>query len=141
MKFLRSLPLLGKDGLLAPEWWNFLAGQGQFKPYTPTVTSFTGAFTTLGTVTGRYCKIGNLIVVQYSIPITTNGTAATGILITTPTAIGGIAALVTGRENASTGKAIGGAISGSQILLQYADGTYPGANGALIAGVIAYEAP
>lgn len=54
--------------------------------YTPTIGSTSGSITTIGTVTGRYQRKGQYIMVRINVAITTNGTAAGGITVTLPTA-------------------------------------------------------
>jgi hypothetical protein len=51
----------------------------EFGTWTPSVSSTSGSFTTVGTVAGYYTKIGNIVHFQAEISITTNGTASGNI--------------------------------------------------------------
>jgi hypothetical protein len=50
--------------------------------WTPTVVALSGTFTTVGTCTGRYVKIGQLVVVNYIVNVTTLGSGAVGFAVT-----------------------------------------------------------
>lgn len=117
-----------------------------WESWTPTVTPDTGAFTTLGTVTAKYCRINKLFIGYISIAITTNGTAGGSIKFTFPTGL-------TPNTNAA-GTQIGFAreynITGTLCSIWIYTGktagaiqtyanTYPGANGYAIGGMFAYE--
>ncbi len=111
--------------------------------YTPTITAGTGTFTSVS-ATGRYLAVGKVIFFQIAITITTNNTAATYVLATLPaTAVTGIVSPVAGRENALTAKMLQGVIGGvstTTVAIQNYDGTYPGANGAILDISGCYEA-
>jgi hypothetical protein len=99
--------------------------------YSPTVTPGSGAFTTLGVVSGRYFTIGKITFFSASVAITTNGTAAGYVQVTLP--VGGNAAadyFCIGRSQAA-GKSLNAQIgSGTQnARIRNYDGTYPGADG------------
>lgn len=49
--------------------------------WTPSVTSFSGTITTVGTVLGTYTKIGRQVTVFADCTITTNGTGGTLLLV------------------------------------------------------------
>lgn len=110
--------------------------------YTPSVTSFAGTITTLGTVSGRYQKIGKTLFIECAIGITTNGTGSSSILLPLPASVGTAAAItvIGGRENVVTGSMLQGIISagGSSISITKYDNTYPGGDGRtlVISGVI-----
>jgi hypothetical protein len=99
--------------------------------FTPTLTSTTGTITTVGTRTGWYTKIGNLVVGAVDITITTNGTGATslnvaGLPFTAADTYG-----VNGAEIVGTGKNVNGWMNtGSSTLsaIRFYDATYPGAD-------------
>ena len=102
--------------------------------YTPTVTSGTGTITT-ATATGRYRRIDRVIFIEVTINITTNGTGATSVVATLPSGITCAQnAILSGRENASTGKMLQGLVpaSGTNISITNYDNTYPAANGYVI---------
>ncbi len=57
--------------------------------WTPTLTASTGTFTTATISGARFRRIGKVCVARFQVNITTNGTAATQINVTTPfTAVG-----------------------------------------------------
>jgi len=110
--------------------------------WVPTVSAQSGTFTTLGTVTARYKQLGKTIFFYISIPITTNGTAAGYVQATLPSAAANTAnQSAVGRENSLTGKSLGARIVVNTANLQFTfyDATYPGADGANIAGSGQYE--
>jgi hypothetical protein len=75
--------------------------------WTPSATSYTGTITTVGTVSGRYVKMGRLVHCNFSVTITTKGTAGGPLNLTIPvtasTAGPNSAAIGTFREGANTG--------------------------------------
>lgn len=108
--------------------------------YTPTVTSGTGALTTVS-ATGRYKTIGKTVFIAVTVTITTNGTGATNIRATLPNTAASGTYVLSGRENAISGKMLQGLIlpSVTVITLFNYDNTYPGANGASIVLSGVYE--
>lgn len=117
-----------------------LAANG-WTSYTPTVTSGSGSFTTLGTVSGKSSRDGKRLALQLSIAITTNGTAATSVVATIPNGMTAAAdQVVYGRENSSTGAMVQGIILSGQstISITKYDNTYPGGSGyrLVLGGVI-----
>lgn len=102
--------------------------------WTPTVTPESGTITTLGTVTGRYKQIGKTVFFNVNIPITTNGTGGGGYLLVSlaVAARSGADVAVTGRSS------LAGLLSGyiqngnASFVLQKADGSYPGQDGATL---------
>lgn len=109
--------------------------------YTPTMTASTGTITTVGTCSGRYKVIDKTVFFEISCAITTNGTAGGYIKITLPiTASATTNARFSGREHGVTGKMLLGYNSGaSECRVTFYDGTYPGANGAVITLSGSYE--
>ena len=118
--------------------WNNAA----WTTYTPTVTATTGSFTTVS-ATGRYTRVGKLAVVQFSVTITTNGTAAGQVVVTAP--FGALASstyMGVVRESNATGNMGYAAISsggGSSFYCANYDNSYMGGTGRLISGTISYE--
>lgn len=107
--------------------------------YTPTVTAGTGTITSY-TAAGRWTRTGDTVTVTVEINITTNGTAATSLVVTLPFANGSAAATGCGRENAVTGSQLQTIVLGSgttMTLFTYAN-AYPGANGAAIYATLTY---
>jgi hypothetical protein len=119
--------------------WNNAA----WTTYTPTITAASGSFTTT-TATGRWTRVGKLCVVQFTVTITTNGTAGTQIIVSAPfaSAAGGQAYYGVIRESNATGYMGYAVISsgGGQVFYcaNY-DNVYPGGNGRLVQGTISYE--
>jgi hypothetical protein len=121
---------------------------GTFTSYTPTITPFSGSFTTLGAVYGKYTRVGKYVHVFFDFTITTNGTAGTFINVTKP--ITSVATL--GSGTGALGVATEIAVAGyfgvvrdagtTAVLITGTPGspTYMGANGARIAGHFSYEA-
>jgi hypothetical protein len=118
--------------------WN----SGAWTTYTPTVTATTGSFTTVS-ATGRWIRVGKLAVVQFSVTITTNGTAAGQVVVTAP--FGALASstyMGVVRESNATGNMGFAAISsggGTSFYCANYDNTYMGGTGRLISGTISYE--
>lgn len=110
--------------------------------YTPAVTAPGGLTTASGT--GRQKSIGKTTFFQATATITTNGAGNTRIDIGLPAAAvtATMIDMVVGIESALTGKQVQGTIqSGSGVAnVKFYDGTYPGANGAVISISGVYEA-
>lgn len=107
--------------------------------YAPTVGAFSGSFTTLGTIVGRYKNIGaNTVLVYVDISITTNGTAAGGVTFTLPLTPGRTA-IGCGREVAVTGSILSVAAStaGPANITTY-NNAYPGGDGRQIIASVIY---
>ena len=97
--------------------------------WTPSVSASSGSITTVGTVVGRYTRIGRVVTLYAALPITNNGTGAGALLVTGMpfTASSDISLYPLTGYNGSTAKTIGGALqaSNSTMYLRYYDGTYP----------------
>lgn len=111
--------------------------------YSPTVTTFSGSITTLGTVTGRYKQLGKTVWFQVSVSITTIGTGAGYIKATLPFTAAAFAYTIVGKENAVTGKQLTGQIlaSGTTLDIRYYDATCPCADGVTLELSGVYEVP
>ena len=120
--------------------WN----SGAWTAYTPTVSPASGSFTTVSSA-GRYQRIGKTCILEFTVNITTNGTAAGATYVTLPfTASGGSPTpywtgtckdfFVTGQAGFTT---IGG--GGTFLVFQSYLGTYLGGSGYYIGGSIEYE--
>jgi hypothetical protein len=119
--------------------WNNAA----WTTYTPTVTAASGSFTTVS-ATGRYTRVGKLCVVQFTVTITTNGTAAGQVVVSAPfaaSASGGNHMGVIRESNATgyLGYATIISAGGQVFYCGFYDNAYPGGNGRLISGTISYE--
>lgn len=102
--------------------------------FTPTITAVSGTFTSVS-ATGRYRALGKSIEVSIDITITTNGTAAGGVIATLPfTAASGVRYTMVGSETATTGVLCQGRInaSGTSVQIFKYDNTYPGGSGTVI---------
>jgi hypothetical protein len=109
--------------------------------YTPVVAAQSGTITTLGSLIGRYQRIGKTLFIKIGVPITTIGTGSVAVKAYLPP--GMLAAtdcVIAGRENNLTGNMLQGSIiTGSDIIsITKYDNTYPGGNGYLltVSGVI-----
>lgn len=106
-----------------------LNGAGSL-PWVPTVVPGSGAFTALGAVSCSYYELEKMVFFRASVTITTNGTAATTVIVTLPFAASG-AHVLAGRESAVTGLMVQGSIvsGSSNLVITKYDATYPGGNG------------
>lgn len=112
-----------------------------WRPFSPVVTSGTGTITTLGTVTGTYKMHGQQIDYQFDISITTNGSAATDIVVSLPQAVANATYYGVGREVNLTGSQLNiSCPTGSTVatVLTYNNG-YPGGTGSRIIGNVSYQ--
>jgi hypothetical protein len=108
--------------------------------YTPTVAAGTGSITT-SSASGRYIQIGKFVFVCVSATVTTNGTGATYITVTTPSGLSstGNESVSLFRENAATGNTGQVRTSGGSFILQTLTNGYPAANGYNFLFGIGYE--
>lgn len=120
----------------------FAAIKSAWTAYTPIITALSGTFTTVS-ATGRYLQNGKTVFVSISITITTNGTAAVGVVATLPSITrGGLSYIMCGRENAISGKMVQGItaqLTNTIAIVNY-DNSYPGGTGANIFLTGIYEA-
>ncbi len=116
-----------------------LQRQGKWTAFTFTPTATSGAFTTVSG-SGQFARVGDIMHVTATITITTNGTAAGGIVITLPAAATGYA-VGNGRENTATGNLLQVFVSGGNsvaVVLTYHN-QYPGGDGRTI--YLSFEYP
>lgn len=101
--------------------------------WTPTVSSYTGTITT-ASAAGFYKQVGKTVFFRFRATITTNGTGGTGVLVTLPAAAMSGGHAFPGRENGVSSKTLGATLfpDTSTLYISNYDGTYPGADGALI---------
>jgi hypothetical protein len=120
---------------------NNLGANESWTSYTPSVAAVSGTITTLGTVSGRYQKIGKQLFIEMAIAITTNGTASVAVTASLPSGLTSASdQVLVGRENSVTGNQLQGVVlsaSNSVSITRY-DNAYPGGNGyrLLLTGVI-----
>jgi len=120
---------------------NNLGANESWTSYTPSVAAVSGTITTLGTVSGRYQKIGKQLFIEMAIAITTNGTASVAVTATLPSGLTSASdQVLVGRENSVTGNQLQGVVlstSNSVSITRY-DNAYPAGNGyrLLLTGVI-----
>jgi hypothetical protein len=104
--------------------------------WTPTVTSLSGTITTVGSVVGRYTRVGRSVSVNLSVVITTNGTGASAVVLTTlPIAASTSISTYSGYGyNGSSGKglSIAAESSNNKVYIRYYDATYPVGSGETI---------
>jgi len=123
-------------GASLPSGYSLLTFEGNaqvagsaWQAYTPTITASSGTFTSVS-ATGRKRYVGNNVMhVQMTITIVTNGTAAGSVVATLPGTSNGDFVL-SGRDGTS-GKSLQGVISpsGTTVSIFAYDNTYPGADG------------
>jgi hypothetical protein len=100
--------------------------------YSPTVTTINGTITTLGTVTGTFSIIApRIITITVSVAITTNGSGADGIKITTPIPVNDLTTSV-GREVSTGGALLCTTQTNIIYVYRLTDLAYPGADGRTI---------
>ena len=108
--------------------------------WTPAIVSSGGTITAVGAVSGTYTKVGRMVNVKASITITTNGTGSgyfriTGWPFTVSNGIVGV-----GYEQGVSGKMLSLAYATTGTMLStFYDGTYAGANGAVLQYSMTYE--
>jgi hypothetical protein len=108
--------------------------------FTPTLSAGTGTFTA-ATATGRYMQVGKLVFVRYDIQITTNGTAASSVVVSLPVNASATGtSVLPGREYALVGKMLQGMVTTTQVAIINYDNSYPGANGYKLSLTGVYEA-
>lgn len=123
-----------------------ISGSGTFNsidqwiPYSPVVASSTGTITTVGTVSASYRLHGNVVDVQFSIGITTNGTGSGFLKVSLPIAPSGFG-VGAARETVTSGN-----MCVVQVVPSNADATvltynnnYPVASGSTIVGSVSYR--
>jgi len=111
--------------------------------WTPSVTSSVGTITTLGTVTGKYTKIGNVVTLFTRIDVTLNGTGAgqikvAGLPYSASTSI--VAYSGYGKDRAVTGKMLSVDFVPTTSLFEVTnyDNTYPATTGATLIVTVIY---
>lgn len=116
--------------------WNNAA----WTTYTPTVTAQSGTFTTVSAA-GRYIRIGKLCIVNISITVTNNGTAAVQTFVTAPfTASSAQIYSGCGRENAVQGWMLQSRITADNtIRIGKYDGSYGSGTGYQLDTTTIYE--
>jgi hypothetical protein len=112
-------------------YWNVETSSGNIfagSTWTPTVTAVTGTFTS-ASASGTYGVTNGYCTFSLTVSITTNGTAAGGVICTlpiTPTKT----FVACGRADSVSGKGLQAKIaSGGNITIYNSDGSYPGSNG------------
>ena len=113
--------------LIGTNWHN------DWQSYTPTVTSTVGTITTSSAVGEYQITADRVVNWRAVVTITTNGTGSGVLQIGLPTTAA-VATAFSGVENGLTAKSIGATVSAAANVARcrFADGTYPGANGAVV---------
>ena len=100
---------LGTNSANASSSPSNLLNDYEFGTFTPTIAPTSGSFTTVGTCTGFYTKIGNLVHYQCQLSVTTNGSASANINVNnlpfTSASTGLIHTINRGRETEVNGSA------------------------------------
>lgn len=99
-----------------------------WETFTPVVSSGTGTLTS-ASASMRYLREGRKFHFTCVVTVTTNGTGASYVNFTLPFAAQAAGGMCVGRENASTGVAVVGLISSTNVQLYRYDNTYPGGDG------------
>lgn len=108
--------------------------------YTPTVAATSGTITSY-TSTGRYTRVGRLVLAQTVTTITNNGTGTGAITISLPFTNGGEVATGSGRENAATGSQLQANLSAGAtvMVVRTYNNSYPGGTNYALLVSIAYS--
>jgi hypothetical protein len=110
--------------------------------WTPTASFSSGTLTSY-TSSGIYTKIGNIVVLQAQVTIT-SGTSGAGAVVISgfPFASGGGSEFgAYGRENANTGKMLNGSLNGTTaVAIYFYDNAFAGANANSLPVTIIYRA-
>jgi hypothetical protein len=114
--------------------------KAQWVSWTPTVTATSGTITTASATNCKFSRRGKVIMVKGTVTITTNGTGAGALQISTPVTAATNGGTITARETTINGFVSAGQIDGSQMILVRYDNTYPAANGTVFAFSGIYEA-
>ena len=111
--------------------------------WTPVVTAAVGSITTVGTVTGQYTRVGNLVTIIFRISITVNGTGSSILQVDglpfTPGAYYSCGAFRDFGGITSKMGSVGIVANNTKFNMLYYDGTYPGANLVYLAGSASYQ--
>ena len=111
--------------------------------WTPVVTAAVGSITTVGTVTGQYTKVGNVVTIIFRISITLNGTGSLILQVDglpyTPSAFYNCGAFRDFGGITSKMGSVGIVASNTKFNMLYYDGTYPGADAVYLAGSVTYQ--
>lgn len=139
--FIDGWPDIGGDGGTGGRYSkNGNISVDDWQSFTPTVTASSGTITTLGTVAAKYKLVKSTVTVDFTVNVTTNGTAAGGMRVTHPVSTPVDNFVGAGKER-SVGKGLTVGCTGSSTfctVVQY-DGTYPAFNGAVIDGTYSYD--
>jgi hypothetical protein len=114
-------------------------GIDNWKTYTPTLSAFSGNFTS-ATVSGLYQISGNTVILDLQVVITTNGTAAGAVFVSLPRTSKSFL-VGTGRANNVSGKMLQAVTGtgGSTVAIYNYDGSYPGQDGEVLLVSGTYE--
>ena len=129
---------------IAGAWVGGDEAPGAWTAYTPNVSAGSGSISALGANLGAYQVRGKTVDFRVDVTITTNGSAATYIVISLPPGLGakGLVTFI-GTEKVVTGEAVraytNGAGDGAMVVLRLSNSGYPGGNGARIVLNGSYE--
>jgi hypothetical protein len=106
--------------------------------YTPAVSSSSGTITSF-TASGAYTKIGRIVIANFVVTVTNNGTGAGALAVSLPFTSAG-SFVGTGRENALTGEILQIFVTNSinTNIYDY-NNNYPAATNAQVVGTITYS--
>lgn len=132
----------------AVNWVGDVIGNCESGVWTPAITASSGTLTTVANVVGLYRKIGRQVTLYLTFEITTNGTGAGALLLSTATLPTSATPPVQGTTGTYTENTIGpsfgfiynpGSANNPLVLAKY-DGTYSGVSGGTYSCVINYTA-
>lgn len=110
-------------------------------PWSPTITSSSGTITTVTVARAVYVKVGTTVNCWLNFTVTTNGTGAGLIRITTPFTMANTFD-VYGAFNLGVSNTLNGisAVNTSTVAMQKYDGTYPATSGSQFVGGFTFQA-
>lgn len=115
---------------------------GDWSTYTPTATAGAGTITSYSAI-GDYTQINDVVIVEFSVTLTNNGTASGNIRLSlpvTPTSAVGNLCIGFGFENAISGFMCQVALETGQAVIRKYDYSYPGGTGRRLVGTFIYKA-
>jgi len=127
-------------------WVGDVIGNCAEGAWTPTITSSSGTITTVSNVVGLYRKVGRDVTLFLTFTITTNGTGAGNLNLTTTGLPASVTPPVQGTTGTFTENTVTGFMGyiynpgsgGNPLAMFKYDGTYPGATGAKYSCTIQY---
>jgi hypothetical protein len=111
-----------------------------WREFTPTVSSEIGVITSVSAATAKYKVVGTTVHVEGEVVIGVNGTAAGSVIVNHPfNQAKANSASGSGRERATSGKALTTAVELTSMQLRTYDNQYPAVDGSVLSYYYQYE--